>query len=213
MNVSESISSIINRINQSEDNWKVLYMGTWGFSYKIKEQFENTSDWDKQIAWGLPSSKNKYHIYTPHQLHSLLTSKDTELTFGHLLTLFSLFEDLLKEASKIICSSELDASKGSNIKRFFEENENKGILTDLQVKELKLAKETRNCYTHNGGKIDQRWLDSYLDVRDDSTAKIGDSLINGFGGFDNLFHQIEEWQILIVDITNKIKNNIENKSQ
>lgn len=208
MEIPNNILSIVDKINQSEDRWKALYMGTWGFSYQIKAKYENTPYWDKEIPFGLPASKNKNHIYTPHRLHSILTSRDGEFTLGCLQNLFSLFEDLLNEASKILCSSEFDTSKWPNMKKFFEETDTRDILTDSQIKELKLAKETRNCYIHNGSKIDQRWLDSYEDAKGSPIASVGDDLRRGF---PNLFHQIEEWQILIVDTTNSIKDKIETK--
>ncbi len=208
MQVPTNILSIVEKINQSEDNWKALFMGMWGHSYYIKDQFENTTNWKKEMAFGLPSSKNKFHIYTPEKLHSILRSKDGEFTLGHLQTLFSLFEDLLNEASKILCSSKLNTSQWPNMKKFFEEDHTKDILTDLQVKELKLAKETRNCYIHNGSKTNQIWLNSYEDVKGSPIVSKGEDLIMAF---PNVFHQIEEWQILIVDITNKIKSKIEDK--
>jgi len=211
MELPVSILSIIDRINQSENKWKALYMATWGYSYWVKSQFENTNSWDKEVQFGLPASKNKSHIYTPHQLYSILTSRDGEFTLGHLQTLFSLFEDLLNEASKILCASELDTSKWPNMKKFFEEDDTKDILTDIQIKELKLAKETRNCYIHNGSKINQKWLDSYRDAKSNPIASIGDNLSKGFKEFQDLFHQIEEWHKLIVDTTNNIKSKIENK--
>jgi len=208
MEIPKDILYIIERINQSEDKWKALYMGTWGCSYQIKNKFENTPNWDKEVQFGLPAFKNKSHVYTPHQLHSILTSRDGEFTMGHLQTLFSLFEDLLNEASKIICSLELDTSKWPNMKKFFEADDTKDILNGAQIKELKLAKETRNCYIHNGNKIDQKWLDSYIDAKGSPIASIGDDLTKGF---PNFFHQIEEWHILVVNTTNKIKNKLEDK--
>ena len=83
------------------------------------------------------------------------------------------------------------------------------ILSDSQIKELKLAKKTRNCYIHNGNKIDQSWLDAYREAKGNSIASVGDNLQNGF---PNLFHQIEDWHSLIVETTNKIKDLIKNKS-
>jgi len=207
MEISSSILSITSRINQSEDRWKALYMATWGYSYQIKAQFENTDNWDKKLEFGLPASKNNNrHVYTPHQIHSILTTRDGEFTLGNLQVLFSLFEDLLKEASKILCSSELDTSKWQNIKQFFDENND--IISETQLKELKLAKETRNCYIHTSGKIDQRWIDAYKEAKGNPIGLIGDELEKGF---PNLFYQIEEWNELIVILTNNIKSKIGNK--
>lgn len=207
MDLPVNIGSAISRINQSEDKWKALFMATWGYSYQINNQFSGTELWDKNVQFGLPASKNNHqHTYTPEKIHSILTSRDGEFTLGHLQTLFSLFEDLLKESSKILCSSELDASKWTNIRQFFIENSDTASETEL--KELKLAKETRNCYLHNNGKVDQKWIDAYNDARGISLCSIGEDLEKGFS---NTFHQIEEWNELIVNLTNRIKTKIENK--
>ena len=207
MDIPISIGSAISMINQSEDRWKALFMATWGYSYQISNQFSGTQLWDTKVSFGLPASKNnRIHTYTPHQMHSILTSRDGEFTIGHLQTLFSLFEDLLNESSKVICSNELDTSKLVNMEAFFDENND--LLSETELKEIKLAKETRNCYIHNDGKIDQKWIDAYIDAKGSPIASVGDDLKNGF---TNAFHQIEEWNELIVNITNKIKSKIESK--
>lgn len=206
MEIPINIGSTISRINQSEDRWKALYMATWGYSYQIKAQFENTENWNKKVEFGLPASKNSNrHVYTPNQIYSILTSRDGEFTIGHLQVIFSLFEDLLKESSKILCSKELDTGKWPGIKEFFAENND--ILSESQLKELKLAKETRNCYIHNSGKIDQKWIDAYREAKGNPIASIEDELEKGF---PNSFHQIEEWNEFLVSITAKIKTKIEN---
>src|SRR3989344_6414374 len=209
MNIPTNILSIIDIINKSEDRWKATYMSFWGYASLIKSQFENTSDWDKEIKLWLPASKNRHHIYTYKQLHSILTSKDLEITLNYLQTLFSLFEELLNEASKILCSSELNTSKWIYMEEFFKENNTNDILTSPQLKELKLAKETRNCYIHKGSKINKKWLNAYKEAKGNPIASINQNLMKGFGGFKKLFHQIEEWQDLIIEISNKIKNKIE----
>ena len=209
MEIPNNVLSIISRIDKSEDKWKALYMGAWGFSNKIKDQFENTEKWNKKIRFNLLASKNnQIHIYTPKQLYSILTSKDGEFTIGHLQTLFSLFEDLLNETSKILCPNELNTGKWQNMKLFFEQTETNDILSETQIKELKLAKETRNCYIHNGSKVNQRWLNAYQDAKGNPIALLSDDLNKGF---PNLFHQIEEWHELIVNTTSNIKTKIENK--
>lgn len=207
MELPISIGSAISRINQSEDRWKALFMATWGYSYGIQAQFSGTQLWDERIPFGLLASKNNsQHFYTPKQIHSILTSRDGEFTLGHLQTLFSLFEDLLKESSRVLCSVELDTSKWQGIKQFFDEDND--LISETELKELKLAKETRNCYIHNNGKIDQKWIDAYTEAKGNPIASIGDELDRGF---PNAFHQIEDWNELLVSITNKIKAKIEVK--
>ena len=207
MDIPISIGSTISRLNQSEDRWKSSFMAVWQHAENIKNLFQNTEIWDKKVEFVLPASKNSNkHSYTPHQLHNILTSRDGEFTLEHLQTLFSLFEDLIKESSQILCSEEVDAGKWQGIKEFFDENND--LISDSELKELKLAKETRNCYLHNNGKIDQRWIDAYTEAKGNPIASIGDELK---AGFHNYFHQIEEWNELIVEITSKIKDKIENK--
>lgn len=205
MEIPRNIKYIIESILKSEDRWKALYMATWGYSYQIKTQFEETQKWEKQIPFGLPASKNKHHTYKPNELHSILISRDGEFTIGHLQTLFSLFEELLNEASKILLNLDLNTSKWKNIKIFFNQPNTKDILSEQDVNELKLAKETRNCFIHNGSKINQRWLDAYQRARRATTVKLGDDLQKGFS---NIFHQIEDWHELIVNITKKVEEKI-----
>jgi hypothetical protein len=204
MEIPNEIYSIIEKINQSEDKWKALYMATWRLSYQIKSQFENTTTWDKKIPFGLPSSKNKFHLYTPHKIYLILTSRDEEFTLGHLQTLFSLFEDLINESSKTLCTKKLRGLLGAKIDDFFKLN--KDLILDDELKELILAKETRNCYIHNKSKINKEWLDSYKNAKGNPIASVNDNLNKGFS---NLFHQIEDYNNLIVKITNNIKNKIE----
>ncbi len=205
MDIPNKVKYIIERILKSEDRWKALYMATWGCSYQIKAQFEKTEFWEKTIPFGLPASKNKQHVYKPKELYSILTSRDGEFTIGHLQTLFSLFEELLNEASKILFNFELDTSKWKNMKEFFNQDDTKDILTKKDINELKLAKETRNCFIHNGSKVDKRWLDAYRDARGVTTVSLSSELQKGFS---NIFHQIENWHELIVNITKKIEGKI-----
>lgn len=206
MDIPINIGSTISRINECEDRWKALFMATWGHSYIIKAQFSGTQLWEEEVPFGLPSSKNNsQHSYVPKQLYSILTSRDGEFTISHLQTLFSLFEDLIKDSSQILCLGEKDASKWQGIKEFF--NENEDLISESELKELKLAKETRNCYIHNNGKIDQRWIDAYTESKGIPIASVGDELSRGFS---NIFYQIEEWNEFIVDLTRKIKDKIQN---
>lgn len=208
MEIPINISSIISRINQSEDNWKAIFMAIWQHSDVIRNTYEKTDKWNKKIIFRLPASKNNSsHSYTPYQLHSILTSRDGEFTIGHLQTLFSLFEGLVNESSKILCSEEIDASKWQDIeKKFFDENND--LISEQELKELKLAKEIRNCYLHNNGQIDQKWLNAYAEAKENPTSAIGNGLEQGF---PNSFHQIEKWNELVVIISDRIKTKIENK--
>jgi len=206
MEIPNNIKYIIKRILKSEDRWKALYMATWGYSYQIKAQFEKTEFWEKIMVFGLPASKNKQqHTYKPEELYLILTSRDGEFTIGHLQTLFSLFEELLNETSKILFNFELDTGRWKNMKEFFNQDYTKDILGGKDINELELAKETRNCFIHNGSKINGRWLDAHRNARGISTAILGDELQRGLS---NVFHQIENWNELIVNVTKKVEQKI-----
>jgi hypothetical protein len=95
---------------------------------------------------------------TKKEFYQELTSSDVIFTLEHLIIIFSLFEELIKEVSRVIYNEELKTYKWENIENFLKE---KTILTNQELQELKLAKETRNCYVHNGNKIDDKWQKEY----------------------------------------------------
>lgn len=211
MKVPINILSIIEKINKSEDDWKAIYMANWRFSYWLRENFENTQKWDEKQEFGLPAFKKGHHDYTPSQLYIIVTSKDIKTTYEHLIILLSMFEALLEETSKFLCSPKFKINhNGSNISGFFEDENTKDILEEGELNELFLAKETRNCYLHHGGKINDKWIKYYKDTKGTSLVSEGDDLNKGFQE-GKPYLQIEEWHNLIVDITNRIKSKIEEK--
>ena len=207
MKLPKNIKSIIGRINQSEDDWKANYMANWKFSYFLKEEFENTPDWDRKYSLGLPAFKKGHHDYTPHQLYEIITSKDIRVTEEHLIILLSMFEALLKETSKIFSPLKFNNNFRFSIIKFFDDERTKGLLEEGQVQELALARETRNCYIHNDGKADDKWIKCYKNTKGKSLISEGDDLNKGFQGGEP-YLQIEEWHILIVNVTNRIKDKI-----
>lgn len=208
MEIPEKVNNIIHRILESEDEWKALYMASWGcVSFYLEPKYKNTDLWEKPLLFGLPVSKKKYQEYIPAELCRILKSKDTEFTLGHLQTLFSLLEELIAELCPIVCSGqEIRADKFENLKKFLlGENPYQNFQTNInedEVKELKLAKETRNCFIHNNSKVDERWLEVFREVKNkNSIAQIGDKLPVDF-------NQIEDWHELIIRIVNEIKDTI-----
>lgn len=204
---SEKIENIIQRIiGETENEWKALFMATWGCAiFYLKEKFGDSPMWEKVVPFGLPASKKGYQEYTPAQLYGILTSKDFEFMLGHLQTLFSLLEELVTELCPIVCGGqEIRADKFVNLKKFLLGNRpyEKFITTisEDEVKELGLAKETRNCFIHSNSKVDNLWLEAYQEARSQgSPAKIGDKL-------PIEFRQIEDWHDLIIQIVHKIKD-------
>jgi len=208
MQISERINNIIQRLIESEKEWKALYMASWGCVFHwLEPKFKNTDSWEKPLKLGLPASKKKYQEYTPAELCGILKSKDTEFTLGHLQILFSLLEELIEELCPIVCGGqEIKVDKFENLKKFLlGKNSYQNFQTKIaedKIKELKLAKETRNCFIHNNSKVDKLWLEAFKEARGkNSAAQIGGKLpIN--------FHQIEDWHELILEIVNKIKDAI-----
>lgn len=208
MEIPKRISNIISRILEREKEWKALYMASWGCVFHwLEPKFKNTDLWEKPLKLGLPASKRGYQEYTPAELCGILKSKDTEFTLGHLQTLFSLLEELITELCPLVCNvKDIRADKFENLEKFLlGQNPYQNFKTNItqdEIKELKLAKETRNCFIHNNSKVDELWLMAFKEVRNnDSVAQIGDKLPVDF-------HQIEDWHELIIRIVNKIKNAI-----
>lgn len=212
MRIPERINNIIQRIIESEKEWKALYMASWGCvlhwlepEFKIK----HPDLWEKPLRFGLPASKKGYQEYIPAELCGILKSKDMEFTLGHLQTLFSLLEELVNELCPLVCDEqEIRADRFGNLKKFLSGdkpyNKFKIDITENDFKELELAKETRNCFIHNNSKIDDKWLKAYKKARGEKVAvKIGDELLAHV-----YFHQIEDWRELIIRIVNEIKDAI-----
>lgn len=219
MKVPENIENIIKRILESEDNWKALYMASWGVViHWLEPAYKNTKCWKEPIRLGLPASVKGYCQYTPEQLVGILKKKDYEFTLGHLQTLFSLFEELLRETSKVLIGEEIEEiHKWPNMKGFFEDPLINCIISDNELKELHLAKETRNCYIHRDSKVDSDWLNVYKEARGQENPWVssGNEFVNAFGKQTEtdapLFHQIEKWNDFIVEITKRIREKIVQK--
>jgi len=206
MNIPDNIKYILERIHKSEDEWKALYMAAWGCVYYINEKYKKLGLWEAKLNFGLPGSKNKMHPYTPKELDSILRTRDIEFTLGHLQTLFSLLEELSDSASEILFDLESNMSKWKYIEQFFQ----KIGLSQPIIKELCLAKQTRNCFIHNGSKIDKLWLNTYQEARGVLPSNLDGKNLGE--GLLNIFHQIEDWHDLIVNTAEKIKEKISQRS-
>jgi hypothetical protein len=205
MEIPNNIKSVIQRICESEDYWKSKYMAVWGFANEIKKN--RSSEWDNIVKLGLPASSKKYQEYKWSELHNILTNQDRIITFEHLQMLFSLFETLLNDVSPILCNrKEYDVSNweknNKGMKNFFEDTK---LIENSELKELRLAKVTRNCYIHNDSKVDEYWEKTYFEAR-----KKEPILKNEFvdSAFDEFLKQVEDWHKLILNITKKIENKL-----
>ena len=211
MDIPDKIKYIIEQILKREDRWKALYMAVWGCSYYLENEFRQKRPelWDQVVPLGLPGSKKKQHPYKPSELHSILRSFDAEITIIHLVILFVLLEELLNESSLIFYGKRLDTGHLENLKAFLEGSDVSDILSEVEKKELFLAKATRNCFIHNGSKIDQRWINAYQFARSaPPIKKIGDDVKKAF---TSMLYQVEDWHELIIKITKGVKEKIKGK--
>ncbi|MEK7624357.1 MAG: hypothetical protein AAB404_01330 [Patescibacteria group bacterium] len=190
-------------------------------------QREAVKKWE--VTLKLPASKKPHHKYEINDLISILASRDINFALDHLQTLFSLLEELSDKASEILLSpqnlgihfsfckvfckksgfqkKEFRASRFNNLSNFLREQI--GVSKD-EIKELSLAKATRNCFIHNGSKIDNNWLSADKKIRGNCHANLlGHRLEEGF---QPIFHQIEDWHDLIVNIAEKIKEKISQRN-
>lgn len=219
-----NIKSLLNRINKSQDEWFALHMATWHYADCIKKEYSkedyaavsltsgtsfvvavsrDVSMDNTVVTLGLPASKREYHKFNLKELYSILTSYDGRLTLNHLIIIFALFESFLSVVAKEIYQKDIDTGKFYGIKEFFKISD----FSNLQktnpnlINELCLAKETRNCFTHNDSKIDPKWIKSYEDARGKTSCSDGDKLESGL---PDTFQQVETWHVLIVDMANQI---------
>lgn len=206
--IPDKINNIYNSIINCEDNWKAIYMAAWGYSKCVLLPMKDTGLWEKEIQFGLPASKNRYHSYSPKGLYKILTSKDTEFTLGHLQTLFSLFEEYINEIIEYYLSVQNSAVwKFKNLEKLLRSDppfEKLNLhLGKAEINELRLAKETRNCFIHNNSKVDQKWIEAYKTTKgNEPSYRLGDR-------FELMFEEIEDWHGLILNITRTIKHSVE----
>ena len=64
------------------------------------------------------------------------------------------------------------------------------------MKELYLAKQTRNCFIHSSGEVDPLWLKAYEATKRPKKYEIGEPVPLDF-------HDIEDWSDLMVKIVTK----------
>jgi hypothetical protein len=206
MDIPEDIKNIINKIKNSEKEWKALYMGIWLGVYRLENEFKKSNEWEKVISFSLPGAKDGYYNYIPKELHKILKGQDRLFTLTHLQILFSLLEDLVFESNYKLFNKEVRMGNWTKIEEFLESIN----LSEKNIKELCLAKKTRNCFIHNNSKIDKEWVKSYKSARKKDLKKLlGKDLSEGF---DSLLQEVEGWNSLIVEISDIIKKELENNS-
>ena len=208
MTIPRIIQNTINEINESEDKWKVYYAAVWQWSVELTKKYKNNNFWDNsiEILCYLPASKRAPISLPPEKLHDVLTHLDHEIVIKHLNNIFSLVEKLVNDVCDLIYPGKsLDFSKYENLVKFLKSqggfNEIDFKLTDHQYLELKLAKETRNCFIH-GRKANSRWVSAYWASRKkEPEYKDGDEMILRVP-------DVEDWQDIITKVTNEIQSHL-----
>jgi hypothetical protein len=220
MKIPDDTKNLIKLLMDSELRWKAQYITVWHTSGIVEDKHRNTDDWEREVIHiYLPAAKN-HPVCTPKKLYEIYTSKDNELTLGHIQTLFSLFEILIDDVGTVLYGVEVNASHFKNLKDFLEAKGNFSgkikFVSDDEISELELAKIARNCYIHKGGKIDSHFIKLYEKARGQKPpAEEGDELSKAFPnttgefGADNLLRQTEDWHELIIKIVTKLKSEIE----
>lgn len=216
MLIPPDIDRIIAILETSEKKWKAKIAVVWQHSYELKK-YENTKQWREEgITLHLPFAKTKPKI-SPMELHGIYISLDEDFTYGHLQSLFTFFEVLITLTCPILYGEEtpIDASDFGQMLHFLKADTRQfnGIefISDREENELNLAKKTRNCHIHDGGKIEEKFLVAYGKVfgeRLKLRLKEGDNVSTAFS---NIYHEVEDWQHLILKITTKIKSEIQKK--
>ncbi len=203
----DNILSIVTKIKGSRDIWRVTHGVSWKL-YNQLTKYKNTPNWKRKvIKITLPQSEKVHFIYTPYELHNLL-DRDYDIILLHLVTLLSLFEELLKESWETLCKKRLPNRKNSVIKPFFQFKDTQDMLDNTQLKQLNLARLTRNIYIHNSSKENKDWIKGYKETGETKNISLGDSLNNIFPE-PEMFLQVEKWNELIIKISDKIKDKLE----
>lgn len=226
MVIPEEISSIFEKIKQSEKEWKALYMAVWHYSSYIKKEYIEKSPRNTNLLVGgltgtafvinagakefeidlsLPESKDKSYRFNVTDLYNILVSRDGQFTLGHLQTLFSLLEDFLKTVHLKIYLEETDGRSGMYdlIKSFFKLDDFKCVMSETDLKEMNLAIETRNSYIHRKSLVNERFIAAFTTARGSTKQmfSIGDNLISAF---PSAFQQVEDWHNLIMTLTESV---------
>lgn len=223
--VPEELKTLLIEIENNKRKWKSLYMAVWGLPlYYLTPSLINKGKGDEIKLWGLPAAKLKAVLYTPNELKNYLTNYDREIHISQVIKIFTLLENyffkyyeltekpkrgrLIDSILKFILPRSfikerlktkdnlIDFTYFKILKKYLK---NKKFASDKELNELELSKETRNCFVHRRGLINQTWLKSYKKTGRQNKYKEKDEIpLN--------FHDLEDWSdIMIRIIENSIK--------
>jgi hypothetical protein len=86
-----------------------------------------------------------------------------------------------------------DFSQFQTLKKYLKREH---LISKGELLELELAKETRNCFTHRNGEVDQKWLTIYNKSKRKKQFNLHDKI-------PLEFHDLEDWTDLIIQIVEK----------
>jgi hypothetical protein len=219
------IKSILDRINNNEDEWKALHMAVWSYSHNVQKQYlgkiksrrchalnissgtsyvvcvDNEDD-VKKVALGLPASVKGYHEFDPEKLHSILTSSDYHIVLNNLIIIFSLFEVFLKIIASEVYQESVDTGTKSGLRHFIKKDDF-GV-DPKDINEIILAKKTRDCYIHSDSRIDREWISLFGNARGIGSRRIRMSENDNLVDIIDIFKEVEVWQNMIVKVSNNI---------
>ena len=214
--VPEELKDLLAEIEHNKRKWKSLYMGVWGYSFQVLDIEIKEGRGDVVRVLGLPASKYKCTLYTPNELKGYLTDYDRDIHANQVFKIFTLLENYLFKYYQLTEKPELRKqpsqplrfgwipkfirsrfNKGSiNFTYFWQMKKylkNKGFASDAELNELKLAKETRNCFIHFGGMIDKKWLIAYKKTFRRGKHNLNDKIKTPFS-------DLEDWTDIFIKI-------------
>lgn len=165
------IQKLIDEIKESKDRWIALYTSTWTYHEYNSQKLENTEFWEQPVSVGLPAREHRDHKYTyrtARDLDNILRSRDGEIALNHVVTLFSLLENLIKEVHKHLypqASGRVAFSDAGNMIEFLSHKKFRFLLDNKEVKEFVLARQTRNCVLHTHHIMDAKWIEAWEAAR------------------------------------------------
>ncbi len=196
--IPEELRPLLTEIEHNKRKWKSLYMAVWGLPlYHLDPEYINKGRGDKPVLWGLPASKFKSVLYTPRELRGYLTDYDKEIHISQIIKIFTLLENYLFSYNELTKERDLiDFTRFELLKKYVK---NKKWSLDEELLELELAKETRNCFMHRSGLIDDRWLRIYKMTGRKDSHTLKDKIPTPFS-------DLEDWTDIMVKIVgNSIK--------
>ncbi|PIR39930.1 MAG: hypothetical protein COV33_02545 [Candidatus Zambryskibacteria bacterium CG10_big_fil_rev_8_21_14_0_10_34_34] len=200
----QNIRSVTGKINKNEDR---LILEE-GFLWDLITRFNKAP---YEISTYLPFTKKKVYPFNAERILSVLHELAGDHSENNLIRLFSLFESLINRALKIKYGEKTSEIRGiKEIKKFIK-NDMKISLSGKEENELDLIYKTRNRYVHGGGMANGDWITFYKKTGGMKSIKEGDRIKEILEDREKeiyFFSRLQDWNRLIVKISNEIENKI-----